>query len=154
MGECEVAQTYLAAAMASLREFDDMNINDYRKIKHWQLQEQLADLSVRTDQYEKAYQYIKMSIEFCQQQKYMLQVHFPLEFNDVIMVIKRSREEKKLELRKYVLEKKKKYIQKRMPVKSIDEEEQNIKKLLWTENYDSIDVIMVSGCLQNIYDPK
>jgi tetratricopeptide (TPR) repeat protein len=60
IGEREKAQMHLTEAIASLREFGDIDTKDYKQIRHSQLQEQLANLSVQLHQYEQAYQHMKI----------------------------------------------------------------------------------------------
>jgi hypothetical protein len=106
IGERETAMMHLSEALVSYREFDFADIKDYKGIRHSQLQEKLADVSVQSHRYEEAYEYIKVSMTYYQEQIYMLEANIRLGGDDNITCIKRDREWKKMEIRRQMLKNK------------------------------------------------
>jgi hypothetical protein len=127
------AQMHLTEALALYHECHDENIRDYKAIRHSQLQEQLADRLVELHQYGKAYQYMKMSIKYYQQQKYMLQTNLELKLLDIIARIKHSRESEKLETREKILQDKMVKIRESMTNSNIEEKPYQ-RSLVWDQN--------------------
>jgi hypothetical protein len=115
-----IAQMYLQEALLLFFGRHDAKLRNNKAIKHSQLHEQLADLSVELHQYNKGYQYIKMSMKCCQEQKYMLLANFELRPKDIIMYIKHNREWEKLEIRGQMLENKMNYIKQLMTNSDVD----------------------------------
>jgi hypothetical protein len=116
----KTAQIHLTEVLAIYHECGDENVKDYKSIKNSQLQEQLPDLSVELHQYEKAYQYMKMSMSCHQQQKYMLLTNLRWKLKTSITSIKHSREWEKLEIRGQVLQNKMINIQKLMANSNVE----------------------------------
>jgi tetratricopeptide (TPR) repeat protein len=106
IGEREAAMIRLSEALVSYCEFDFVDIKDYKAIRHSQLQEKLADVSVQSHRYKEAYEYIKMSMTYYQEQVYMLEANVRLGADDTITCMKYCREWEKLEARRQVLENK------------------------------------------------
>jgi hypothetical protein len=127
------AQMHLTEALALYHECHDENIRNYKAIRHSQLQEQLADRLVELHQYGKAYQYMKMSIKYYQQQKYMLQTNLELKLLDIIARIKHSRESEKLETREKILQDKMVKIRESMTNSNIEEKPYQ-RSLVWDQN--------------------
>ncbi|CAF2645663.1 unnamed protein product [Rotaria sp. Silwood2] len=104
------ARMHLRLVLAIYRKCSDINVQDYVDIKHSQLQEKLADLAVELHQYNKAYQFIKMSMKCLEDQKHILWIEMDKIIKNTAKYMKYMQEWEILETRRQLLHNKMSYI--------------------------------------------
>ena len=150
----EKAFISLTESLALLKEFGGHFIlQNFKQIKHYQLQEQLAYRAIKLDQYDQAYEHLNLAMQYSQDQIFMLEHILQLGLKDPIAFIKHQTLFQKLLIKQKYFEEKIKSIEKYLSKSNqlqLKEQEQDIKNVLLKEDCTNIDVIIVSGCLQDI----
>lgn len=149
----EEASISLTEALALLKEFGRGSIpTNVNQIRNYQLQEQLAARDIHSQDYDQAYDHLNLALTFLQHQTFMLEGILKLGLKDPIASIKYHTNFQKLLLKQKDLEEKMKSIEKSLSncnQLKVKEQEEDIKNILLKKDCTKIDVILVSGCLED-----